>query len=130
LQFTIENEHDNQLNYLDLTIKRRTTEFLFEIYRKPTATDILIHQKSCHPIEHKMAGINYLVNRLNTYPTSAQGKEKESHKIEHITKANNYHQIKITDLAHNHPQYQLRHPEQNITTNDSPKKIGHFYMCI
>jgi hypothetical protein len=72
-----------------------------------------------------MAGINYLVNRLNTlntYLISAEGKEKGSHKIEHILKAKNYYQIKITDLAQNHPQYQLSNPEQNITKNSSPKK--------
>jgi hypothetical protein len=44
LQFTMENEHDNQLNYLDLTIKRTPKQLSFEIYRKPTAANISIHQ--------------------------------------------------------------------------------------
>jgi hypothetical protein len=121
----MENEHGNQLNYLDLTIKRTSKQIYFEIYRKPTATDIQKHQNSCHPIEHKMAGINYLVNRLNTSPISAYSKEKESHMIDYILKANNYHQIKIKDLVEYH-SYQQSYPEHNTTRNDSPKKWATF----
>jgi hypothetical protein len=76
LLFTMENDHDSQLNYLDLTIKRTPKQLSFEIYRKPTATDILIHRNSCHPIQQKISGINYLVKRLNTYSTSAPSKKK------------------------------------------------------
>jgi hypothetical protein len=31
--------------------------------------------------EHKMSGINYLLNRLNTYPITDEAKEKEQNTI-------------------------------------------------
>jgi hypothetical protein len=56
-------------NFLDL-IHRREKELEFEIYRKPTQTDIIIPNDSCHPHEYKISNINYVINRLNTYPAS------------------------------------------------------------
>jgi hypothetical protein len=41
-----------------------------------------------------MAGINYLINKLNTYPISADRKEKESHVTKCKFKESNCHQIK------------------------------------
>jgi hypothetical protein len=68
IHFTIENELNNQLNFLDLTIIRHHNNLQFGIYRKNTTTDIMIHNDSCYPTEHKMSGINYLINRITTYP--------------------------------------------------------------
>jgi hypothetical protein len=28
----------------------------------------MIHSKSCHPVEHIITGINYLINRITSYP--------------------------------------------------------------
>jgi hypothetical protein len=53
----------------------REIELEFAIYRKPTQTDT-IPNDSCHPHEHKVSSINYLVNRLNIYPISKEAKEK------------------------------------------------------
>jgi len=38
----------------------------FEIYRKPTTTDIIIPNDSCHPKEHKTAAVRYYYNRMKT----------------------------------------------------------------
>jgi hypothetical protein len=66
IQYTIEKERNNQLNYLDITIDNTHNTFKFNIYRKPTATDIIIHNDSCHPPEHKNSAVRYLINRMNT----------------------------------------------------------------
>jgi hypothetical protein len=58
IQFSIEEENNNQINFLDLSIVRTCNRLKFGIFRKPTATNIMIHSKSCHPIEHKFSGIN------------------------------------------------------------------------
>jgi hypothetical protein len=49
LKFTINEEMDNKITYLDLnsTNKREPTEI--EIYRKPTTMDVMINNASCHP---------------------------------------------------------------------------------
>jgi hypothetical protein len=43
IQFTIETHTNNKINYLDITIENKNNTFTFDIYRKPTATDIIIH---------------------------------------------------------------------------------------
>jgi hypothetical protein len=53
LKFTIEQQTKNYINYLDLTIKKNQNKFNFEIYRKPTTTDLMLHNTSCHRYEHK-----------------------------------------------------------------------------
>jgi hypothetical protein len=69
MQFTIK-ESNSQINFLDLSVSRMYNCLQFGIYRKPTATDIIIHNTSCHPIEHKISGINCLINRIVTYSIS------------------------------------------------------------
>jgi hypothetical protein len=57
IHFTMETETDNKLNFLDMSIYRMQRELQFGIYRKPTATDIMIHSESCHPRQHKWSDI-------------------------------------------------------------------------
>jgi hypothetical protein len=49
IKFTVEEEHHNSINFLELTIHRKRTKLEFGIYRKPTQTDTIIPNDSCHP---------------------------------------------------------------------------------
>jgi len=51
----MEEEVDNRINFLDITMSRVDNKILFNIYRKPTTTDIIISNDSYHPPEHKLA---------------------------------------------------------------------------
>jgi hypothetical protein len=42
IKFTMEEEIDNSINFLDITIKKVNNTFTTDIYRKPTATDSII----------------------------------------------------------------------------------------
>ncbi|XP_021935838.1 uncharacterized protein LOC110837712 [Zootermopsis nevadensis] len=95
IQFTIELEQNNTINYLDLTIIRKTKRFEFKIYRKPTTTSTIIHASSCHPFEHKQMSINYLLNRKNLYPISTKNKQIELNIIQQILNENGYNNHKI-----------------------------------
>ena len=66
LKFTLEEEQNNQISFLDITIKKNQKGLSFEVYRKPTTTDIIIPNDPCHPNEHKSAAIRYYRNRLDT----------------------------------------------------------------
>jgi hypothetical protein len=55
LNFTINNETNDQITYLDLNLTNKPGQIKMEIYRKPTATDVMINNSSCHPQEHKLA---------------------------------------------------------------------------
>jgi hypothetical protein len=90
IQFTIEKEIHNSLNYLDLTITKMQGKLTFSIFRKPTSTVLIIHNDSCHPQEHKNAAINYLTNRMNTYPITDKSRNHERQHIKVILHNNNY----------------------------------------
>jgi hypothetical protein len=84
LKFSLVTETNNKLNYLDLTITKGRNGFSYEIYRKPTATDTIIHNDSCHPSEHKVAAIRYFANRINTYELSSDNKQIEVDTVKQI----------------------------------------------
>jgi hypothetical protein len=94
----MESEEDMKINFLDITIHRLPSGVYASIYRKPTASGSLIHFNSCHPLEHKLAGINYLVNRIAFYSIPAQEKETETRICQQIINDNGYQHIDIAKL--------------------------------
>ena len=84
MTFSIEKEIDNSINFLDITVHRSTENFSFSIYRKPTTTDTIILNDSCHPPEHKHASIYYIYNRMNSYQLSKSYKEQEYNKTYYV----------------------------------------------
>jgi hypothetical protein len=90
LEFTLERENDRKINFLDLTIYREQNRLSVDIYRKPTFTDVIIPNDSCHPKEHKRAAIRYLYNRMATYQLSPENMQKENSTINQIRASNKY----------------------------------------
>lgn len=50
IEFIIETEQDNTINFLHLSITKKHNKYDFSIYNKPSHTDITIHNSSAHPI--------------------------------------------------------------------------------
>jgi len=96
LKFTIEKEMKHKINFLDITINREPNKMSIDIYRKPTYTDVIIPNDSCHPREHKMAAVHYLYSRMNTYQLSSGKWQKENNNRQQILKNNGY-RIKILE---------------------------------
>jgi hypothetical protein len=90
IQYTIETQIDNKLNYLDVTIENTNNTFTFNIYRKPTTTDLIIPNNSCHPTKHKLAAIRYMTNRRNAYPISTEYKHNETQIMNTVLHNNGY----------------------------------------
>ena len=88
--------------------------FSYNIYRKPTTTDTIIPYDSCHPHEHKLAAIRYLVNRANTYDLDTEKKEAEINTIKQIIRNNGY-DASTTETV-NHTEHR-----QRKKTHDSKK---------
>lgn len=78
IQFTIENEKDNSINFLDLNIKKQNNKLQYSIYRKPTTTDITIHNDSHHPTAQKQAAYIALINRLLNVPMTIKKLSRRS----------------------------------------------------
>jgi hypothetical protein len=81
--------------------------------------DIMIHSNSCHPIEHKFAGINYLINRIATYPITKCNINIEEKTINHLLKNNGYHYLNIRNLIR---RRQLHANEDNNSNNKNQNK--------
>jgi hypothetical protein len=67
LTYTLDQEKENKLNFLDLSVIKATDKIYFKIYRKETTSDVIIPRDSCHPTQQKLAAIRYFTNRINTY---------------------------------------------------------------
>jgi hypothetical protein len=123
INFTIEKEEHESVNFLDIVIHRNGKNFEFAIYRKPTQTDILIPNSSCHSYEHKLSSINYLVNRLYTYPITEKAKVAEMNTIQNVLRNNDYD----INLISNPPQKKtkLKCTYQRAATNN---KVDYLYI--
>jgi hypothetical protein len=111
IENSIKKEH-TKINYLDIAIHHKEKSLEFSIYRKLTQTDIIIPNSSCHPYEHKLSGIKYLLNRLNTYPITKKSKQTEKTTIKNILQKNEYN-TSLLEKPLSQPQ------KQNI--NEEPK---------
>jgi hypothetical protein len=69
-------EDNRSIQFLDLTIHRKTPHLKTDIYRKPTTTDTTINFLSNHPIEHKTAALRYHITRMHSPPPNNRKKTK------------------------------------------------------
>jgi hypothetical protein len=90
IKFTIENERQNKTDYLDITIKKLNDKLEFGIYRKLT---LLIQTLHATHRNIKKSAIDYLRNRMNTYPLSQENRARECNIIHTILKDNGYQPI-------------------------------------
>ena len=90
LTFTLEQEKENTLNFLDIQITQSRDKISFDIYRKETTSDLIIPNDSCHPTEQKFAAIRYFTNRINTYSLDHKEKQKETNVIKQIVSNNKF----------------------------------------
>jgi hypothetical protein len=116
LQFTLEQENDNTIIFLDISILRKDVKLKFNIYRKPTSSSIVIHASSCHPIEHKKMAFNYLLNRTKKYPLFLENKKAELNGVKQMARENGYN-----DSILNQKQYKKR--DTSLMGNSSTVNI-------
>jgi hypothetical protein len=90
IKFTIRKGLREDINFLNLTIHRKDKKLKFSTYRKPTQTDVIIPNSSCHPYEHKLSGINCILNQLHTYAITKIAKQTEINTIKNILWSNEY----------------------------------------
>ena len=67
MQFILEGEVDNIINFLDLKIiESEIGTKSFSIFKKNIHTDKYLNSNSYHPIEHKNSVLRSLLHRANT----------------------------------------------------------------
>ncbi len=65
------------LHFLDLTITRSQNILSFQIFKKPTFTDIVIHKQSLTSWHIKLSSFHAKVNRLLIVPLSKENFNEE-----------------------------------------------------
>lgn len=128
IQFTKETEQNNSINFLDLTIKNDNGTHKFEIYRKPTTTDTIINNNSCHPNSHKSAFFKSMVNRIVNLPLDTTAIQKEIDTLQYIAQQNAYNPAIVKKLYNTSTQSKPQHINTEITLareNKNPRKLAY-----
>jgi len=77
LNFTVEEEKGNSLNYLDVTIKGMQMHINLSLFSKPTTTDYIIPRDSGHSVDQTFATVRSFYIGICSYPMEKTEKEKE-----------------------------------------------------
>ena len=112
IKFTKEIEQNNNIKFLDLDITHNEKGIFFDIYRKPTQTDVIIPYDSHHHHSHKLAAINSYLHRCYNTPLSDTNRNKEIETIKNIAINNKFPPQTINKIIH---KYQFRHNRHNAT---------------
>jgi len=113
---TQKQEANNCINFLNLTIIRKTSHLEIDIYRKPT-TYTTIHFASLHPNEHKLAAYRYYIERMLSLPLNAERQQREWSTILHIARHNGFPPTIIQKLRH-----KIEHKTKHTTTHSNMNK--------
>ncbi|XP_055604423.1 uncharacterized protein LOC129752680 [Uranotaenia lowii] len=113
IQFTIEEEKEGKLPYLDMVVIRNQDQTLTtEWYTKPIASGRMLNFHSCHQLKHKINVANNFIGRVS-YLTSNNHSQDIAQTIHSHLNRNNYPRTLINRLLNLHKK---RHQTQ------SPKK--------
>ncbi|BHF70332.1 hypothetical protein SprV_0301338200 [Sparganum proliferum] len=119
IQFTMEEELNNQLAFLDVQVtkledgKIRTT-----VYRKATNTRRILHFKSNHPVGHKRSCVRTLFQRVQTHCSDDNGRKEETKYWHALFKTNGYPKSFIRKC--------LKKPHPERSDGENPK----FWLAI
>ena len=70
LRFTMEQENDNKLPFLDILVQRDGTALHTTVYSKPTSTERYLDFTSPSPFSHKYTTAQTLLKRAVLFPDS------------------------------------------------------------
>lgn len=128
ISFTVEEENEDILPFLDVAIHRTEEGKLdFSIYRKPTHTDRYITSDSHHNGSHKQAAFHSMVHRMYNIPMSNENVEKEKNYIFDVAEKNGYGRKFVEKIMRKHELGLVR---QNSTTLQPIKEAPDRRICV
>nr|VZI01498.1 unnamed protein product [Spirometra erinaceieuropaei] len=91
IQFTMEEEENNQLAFLDVLVCRKDFGGLkTKVFRKATNTTQILNFNSNHPISHKRSCVRTLFRRVETHCSEPEDKVAESQYLRRVFRENGY----------------------------------------
>ncbi|BHF81588.1 hypothetical protein SprV_0802472000 [Sparganum proliferum] len=119
IQFTMEEEVNNQLPFLDVQITRLTDgKIRTTVYRRATNTRRILHFRSNHPVGHKRSCVRTLFQRVQTHCSDDSGRKEEINYLQALFKANGYPKSFIRNC--------LKKPHFERSSGEKPK----FWLSI
>ena len=116
IKFTMEEETNGKLAFLDTLLKRNNGEISVLVYRKPTHTDKYLHYSSHHQTSCKESVVSSLFNRAYSIITNKDDLHKENAGIKQVLKENGYQESIISKIfkriTNNHSLPQLQQQTQ------------------
>lgn len=130
IQFTHEEEKDNNISFLDVQIKRLNDKLETSIYRKKTNTDLYINWYSHAPEIWKIGTLRNLLKRAITICSNPDVLEKEVNHLKKVFCETNQYPYKVVgDIIDDEIKKQRetseeeKHEEKERTTNLDDKKL-------
>jgi hypothetical protein len=121
----MEIEEDGRLPFLDIDIYKKTNGSLgHKVYRKPTHTNLYLHQLSHHPPAHKHSVLSSLIHRAHAL-CDQESLSQELDSLTSIFKLNGYNNYQI-ERAMN-PAGQIPAPENKPTATAYIPYINYTY---
>ncbi|BHF67709.1 hypothetical protein SprV_0301073700 [Sparganum proliferum] len=91
IQFTMEEEENNQLAFLDVLVCRKDCGGLkTKVFRKATNTTQILNFNSNHPINYKRSCVRTLCRRAQTHCSEMEDKVAELQYLRQVLRANGY----------------------------------------
>ncbi|BHF72879.1 hypothetical protein SprV_0401595100 [Sparganum proliferum] len=91
IQFTMEEEENNQLAFLDVLVCRKDCGGLkTKLFRKATNITQKLNFNSNHPISHQRSCVRALCRRVETHGSEMEDKVAELQYLRRVTRANGY----------------------------------------
>ena len=98
IKFTMDEESNGELAFLDTLLKRNKGEISVLVYRKPTHTDQYVHSTSLHQISCDESVVSSLFNRAYSIITDKDDLHKENAGIKQVLKENGYQESIINKI--------------------------------
>ncbi|BHF57914.1 hypothetical protein SprV_0100086000 [Sparganum proliferum] len=91
IQFTMEEEENNQLAFLDVLVCHKDCGGLkTKVFRKATNTMQILNFNRNHPISHKRSRVRALYRRVETHCSEMEEKVAELEYLRRVMRANGY----------------------------------------
>jgi hypothetical protein len=90
VKFTLEQEKDGSLPFLDIVITRRENQLETSVYRKKTDSGRFLHYDSNHPRSVKVGVANCLLNRATTQCITQGDRRREHEQVKSTLRRNGY----------------------------------------